>query len=199
MNTTYPSSLSDAEWECLQQHLPSEPSRGRPRTHALREIFDAILLHLAHWLCVALFTLQFPAMANGVLPFSTFAPQRNLVSPAHCLSNCRTRACGQVRAAECSDHRCDIRVKTVEEPASICGFDAHKHVKGRKRHILMDTLGLLLAVYVTPANLHDSKGAKCLLAGLAPLLPRLKKIWADGAYGGGMSWPPGARPRATGT
>jgi putative transposase len=75
-------------------------------------------------------------------------------------------------------------VKTVEESAGISGFDAHKHVKGRKRHILVDTLGLLLSVYVTPADLHDSKGARCLLAGLAPVLPRLKKIWADAAYRG---------------
>ena len=75
-------------------------------------------------------------------------------------------------------------MKTVEESARICGFDAHKCVKGRKRHILVDTLGLLLAVYVTPADLHDGKGACCLLAGLAPLLPRLTKIWADAAYRG---------------
>lgn len=57
-------------------------------------------------------------------------------------------------------------------------------MKGRKRHILVDTLGLLLSVYVTPADLHDSSGGRCLLAGLAPLLPRLKKIWADAAYRG---------------
>ena len=57
-------------------------------------------------------------------------------------------------------------------------------MKGRKRHILVDTLGLLLAVYITPADLHDGKGARCLLAGLAPLYSRLKKIWADAAYRG---------------
>jgi transposase len=51
-------------------------------------------------------------------------------------------------------------------------------------HILVDTLGVLLSVYVTPADLHDSRGARCLLAGLAPLLPRLKKIWADSACRG---------------
>ncbi len=75
-------------------------------------------------------------------------------------------------------------VKIVEESAGICSFDAHKCVKGRKCDILVDTLGLLLSVYVTPADLHDSRGARCLLAGLAPLLPHLKKIWADAAYRG---------------
>jgi putative transposase len=75
-------------------------------------------------------------------------------------------------------------VKTVEESASISGYDAHKRLKGRKRHLLVDTLGLPLSIYVTPAGVHDQVGARSLLAGLAPLVPRLKKIWADGAYAG---------------
>lgn len=75
-------------------------------------------------------------------------------------------------------------VKTVEESAGICGYDAHKCVKWRKRHLLVDTLGLPLSVYVTPADVHDTLGARRLLAGLSPLVPRLKKIWADAAYRG---------------
>jgi len=75
-------------------------------------------------------------------------------------------------------------VKTVEESACISGFDVHKHVKGRKRHLLVDTLGLPLSIYVTPADMHDTLGARRLLAGLAPLVPHLKKIWADAAYRG---------------
>jgi len=57
-------------------------------------------------------------------------------------------------------------------------------VKGRKRHVLVDTLGLLLSVYVTPANTSDQEGARRLLAGLKPLQPRLELIWADSAYRG---------------
>jgi putative transposase len=75
-------------------------------------------------------------------------------------------------------------VKTVEESARICGFDAHKCVKGRKRHLLVDTLGLPISVYVTPADMHDTQGARRLLAGLKCFVPRLKKIWADAAYRG---------------
>jgi len=67
--------------------------------------------------------------------------------------------------------------KTVAESASISGFDTHKHSKGRKQHLFVDTLGLPLSIYVTPADAHDTKGARCILAGLAPLVPRLKKIW----------------------
>jgi transposase len=57
-------------------------------------------------------------------------------------------------------------------------------IKGRKRHLLVDTLGLPLSFYVTPANVHDTVGARCLLAGLKYFVPRLTKIWADAAYRG---------------
>ena len=77
-------------------------------------------------------------------------------------------------------------VKTVEESAHPSGYDAHKNIKGRKRHLLVDTLGLPLSVYVTPADIQDRVGAQYLLAGLKLLLPSLKKIWADGAYSGEM-------------
>jgi putative transposase len=75
-------------------------------------------------------------------------------------------------------------VKTVEESAPISGYDGHKRIKGRKRHMLVDSLGLPLSVSVTPAGVHDQAGARCLLAGLCSFVPRLKKIWADGAYAG---------------
>jgi putative transposase len=75
-------------------------------------------------------------------------------------------------------------VKTVEKSGRIRGYDAHKCVKGRKRHLLVDTLGLPLSLYVTPANVHDTYGAQCLLAGLKYFVPRLTTIWADSAYRG---------------
>lgn len=74
------------------------------------------------------------------------------------------------------------RVKAVEASASISGYDGHNRVKGRKRYLLVDTLGLPIAIVVTPADTHDKVGACRLLAGLKPLVPRLAKIWADGAY-----------------
>ena len=64
------------------------------------------------------------------------------------------------------------------------GYDAGKKIKGRKRHIIVDTLGLLLAVVVHPANLQDRDGAKLVLAQLVGKFPRLKLIWADGGYAG---------------
>jgi transposase len=77
-----------------------------------------------------------------------------------------------------------VSVKTVEESASARGYDAHKCIKGRKRQLLVDTLGLPLSVDVTPADLHDTYGAHRLLAGLKDVVPRLKNSWADAAYRG---------------
>ena len=59
-------------------------------------------------------------------------------------------------------------VKTTEESGIIKGYDGGKQVKGRKRHVLVDTLGLLLSVSVTPANTSDQEGTRRLLAGLKP-------------------------------
>jgi putative transposase len=70
-------------------------------------------------------------------------------------------------------------VKTVEESSHVSGYDGHKCLKGRKRHLLVDTLGLPIALVVTSAVVSDPAGARMLLAELAPLVPRLRKIWAD--------------------
>ena len=60
-------------------------------------------------------------------------------------------------------------------------------MKGRKRHIVVDTSGLLLAVAVHPANIQDRDGAKLVLERMLGQYPRLKLIWADGAYGGKLN------------
>ncbi len=75
-------------------------------------------------------------------------------------------------------------VKTDVESAHISGYDGGKQVKGRKRHLLVDTLGLPIAIYVTPAGSERPAGTRKLLAGLAFRVPRLQKIWADAAYRG---------------
>lgn len=72
----------------------------------------------------------------------------------------------------------------ITEFASERGYDAGKKVKGRKRHILVDTLGLLLIVVVHTASIQDRDGARLVLARGPKQLTRLVRIWADGAYAG---------------
>ena len=64
------------------------------------------------------------------------------------------------------------------------GYDAHKQVTGRKRHLVVDTMGLLLAVLVHPANVSDQNGAYATLARLVGRFPRLRHLWADSGYAG---------------
>lgn len=183
MSTSYPSNLSDAEWECLQRHLPVVSRRGRPPTHPLRAIFDAIFYVLRTGCPWRYLPANFPPWQTVFYHFRRFRLKGTWFRLLTALREAERERVG--RNTQPSAAIMDAQsVKTVEESARICGFDAHKCVKGRNRHILVDTLGLLLAVYVTPADLHDGKGARCLLAGLAPLHQRLKKIWADAAYRG---------------
>lgn len=84
-------------------------------------------------------------------------------------------------------------MKTTEQ-GGLRGYDAGKKVKGRKRHILVDTLGLLLVVVVHAADVQDRDGARLVLGRAKDLFPRLKKIWADGGYAGQLvEWAAGLR------
>ena len=75
-------------------------------------------------------------------------------------------------------------VKTTER-GGVRGFDGHKRVKGRKRHILVDTLGLPIANRVEPANMSDRRGGGRLLAGLGPLFPDVHTVFADAGHESG--------------
>lgn len=75
-------------------------------------------------------------------------------------------------------------VKSTAQGANFSGYDGHKKVKGHKRHVLVDTLGLLLAVRLTPADVGDRRGVKACLVGKKVFVPRLETIWADANYTG---------------
>jgi putative transposase len=183
MSTIYPSSLSDAEWECLQLHLPTARTCGRPRTHSLRDSVDAILYVLRTGCPWRYLPANFPPWQTVFSHFRRWRLKGTWHRVYNALHAAERERVG--RDAPPSAAIIDAQsVKTVEESAGISGYDGHKCIKGRKRHLLVDTLGLPIAMYVTPADLSDPAGARKLLAGLAPLVPQLRKIWADAAYRG---------------
>lgn len=79
-------------------------------------------------------------------------------------------------------------VRIAGESGRNKGYDASTNVSGRKRHLLVDASGLLLAVSEIPANISDNRGARELLSGFAPSMPRPERIWADVAYAGEQMW-----------
>jgi putative transposase len=159
------------------------PRRGRPRIHSLRRILDAIFYVVRTGCAWRYQPTNFPPWQTVFYHFRHWC----LLGTWHLLYAALHRV-ERERVSRHPDPSAAIMdsqsVKTVEESAHVRGYDAHKCVKGRKRHLLVDTLGLPIASYVTPADVHDTQGARCLLAGLKYFVPRLKKIWADAAYRG---------------
>lgn len=179
----YPTDLTDAEWGLLAPLLPSPKPRGRPREHSVREVLDAIFYVVRGGCAWRLLPHDFPPWGTVYYWFRRWRLdglwQRILVA----LRMATRRKEG--RDSEASAAIMDSQsVRIAEESGGTKGYDAAKNVPGRKRHLLVDTSGLLLAGRVTPANISDNRGARELLAGLAPLLPHLQLIWADGAYAG---------------
>jgi putative transposase len=164
-------------------HLSPKSIQGRPRTHSLRRILDAIFYVVRSGCAWRYLPSNFPPWQTVFYHFRRF----RLQGKWHLLYTALHRA-ERERVGRHPDPSAAIMdsqsVKTVEESARVRGYDAHKCVKGRKRHLLVDTLGLPIAWYVTPADTHDTVGARKLLGGLTCFVPRLTKIWADAAYRG---------------
>ncbi|HEX8932965.1 MAG TPA: IS5 family transposase [Pseudonocardiaceae bacterium] len=184
----YPSDTTDAQWAVIDPLLPDPAwlagQGGRREVHCRRAIVDAIFYVVDNG-------IKWRALPTDFPPWSTvynyFAGWEAAGVTQDVLDGLRDRLrLREGRAAAPSAAIIDsASVKAAETVgAASRGYDAGKKINGRKRHIAVDTLGLLLCVLVTAASVQDRDGAKPLLELLAASFRRIRLVWADGGYAG---------------
>jgi putative transposase len=177
----YSTDLSDAQWELIEPFMPAPKKRGKKRTVDLREVINAILYisrtgcqwrNLPH---------DLPKKSTVWDYFACFKKEGTWTLIVDTLRRQVRVAAG--RESEPKTAAIDSQTVATHHQGQDSGIDGGKNVKGRKRHIVVCSMGLLLAVLVTAANLHEGMQAPQVLAKLSrQSTSRLEKVYADNKY-----------------
>jgi transposase len=180
-NALYDSDVTDAQWEFLQPMLPKTKKRGRPPTDR-RRVVNAILYVLKGGIPWRYMPTTYPPWKTVYHVFRAWCLDKTWAALNDTLRICvRT---DEQRQAQPTAAILDSQSVKSDGHGGEVGYDAAKQIKGRKRHLLVDTLGLLLGVAVTPANCPERDGAQQVLGQVAGWFTKLRKIWVDGGYTG---------------
>lgn len=179
----YASDVTDREWTLIARHLPEARSGGRPRSVCLRRVVNAVFYLLQAGCQWRMLPRDFPPRSTVYGYFRAWIAT-GVWAQVHDVLYRRTR---DLEGREESPSAAIIdsqSVKTSAEAREMVGFDAGKRIKGRKRHLVTDMLGLMLRVEVHSAGVQDRDGAALVLERITRRFPFIERFFADAGYQG---------------
>lgn len=177
----YETDLTEAQWDYLQPMLPKTKKYGRPPTNR-RQVLNAILYVLKGGVPWRLLPQHFPPWKTVYHIFRAWSLDCTWAALNDALRDCVRIEAG--RQAQPTAAILDSQSVKSDGHGGAVGYDAGKKIKGRKRHLVVDSLGLLLGVVVTPADCPERDGARQVLERVGDCFSRLRKLWVDGGYTG---------------